>query len=171
MKKYTIVIAIAAVLIIVSIVFFISKRNTITNKSSLDPFKIDSDFKYIIINDGYESFESRIMPDYNAFKSFIEMEYSNFNSEYKFDIEKYNEKFFNNKSLALINIVTGSKMNDLKDIEITSNDNLLICKAIINYAKGPDITDDVNGIVILVEVNKDITNLDVNIVDEEELAN
>lgn len=62
---------------------------------------------------------------------------------YNFNSEKYDEEYFDNKSLAIINIIIGNSSNSLKNIDISVIDNILVCKA--NIESGNEITDNING--------------------------
>ena len=101
MNKKVLVIIVALVVIVIAIiieVFFKAK-----NESS-------NDVDYEIIKDGYSSYESKIISNYQEYMEFVDYIDlpKNMNDFYS---NKYNKKYFNNKSLAIINIVTGSSMN------------------------------------------------------------
>ena len=121
--------------------------------------------RYIIIKNGYDSYESKIIANYQEYLEFVD--YVNFENNaygkaYKFNPNKYNEKYFNTKSLAILNIVTGTGMNKLKSINISVSGDTLICNANIDYTKSQIVTDDINGKLILVEIDKSIKNFIIN---------
>lgn len=78
---------------------------------------------------------------------------------YNFNSEKYDEEYFDNKSLAIINIIIGNSSNSLKNIDISVIDNILVCKA--NIESGNEITDNINGKLILVEIDKSVTEFKI----------
>lgn len=53
-----------------------------------------------------------------------------------------------------MNIVTGNSSNKLKNIDISITGDTLVCKANIEYSDG--ITDDINGKLILFEIDKSV---------------
>ena len=121
--------------------------------------------RYIIIKNGYDSYESKIIANYQEYLEFVD--YVGFDNKaygkvYKFNPNKYNEKYFNKKSLAILNIVTGTGMNKLKSINISVSGDTLICNAYIDYTKSQIVTDDINGKLILVEIDKSIKNFIIN---------
>lgn len=117
---------------------------------------------YKVIYDGYISdFDSIIisnMDEYNEFMS----DSNEWNKEYKqkiFSI-KYNESYFKNKSLALIFITTGTSMNKFIGVDISTANNTLIVEPNIKYASDT-VTMDITGKLILVEVDKSVTNIEI----------
>ena len=119
------------------------------------------DSNYIVIKNGYSSYKSKIISDYTEyieFVDYIESENKNYGEKYKFDSNKYNEKYFDNKSLAIINIITGSSGNELKNIDISVTGNLLVCKVDIDYV---GISDDITGKLLLIEVDKSVTDFKI----------
>lgn len=117
---------------------------------------------YKVIYDGYISdFDSIIisnMDEYNEFMSGSD----EWNKEYKQKISsiKYNESYFKNKSLALIFITTGTSMNKFIGVDISTDNNTLIVEPNIKYASGT-VTMDITGKLVLVEVDKSVTNIEV----------
>lgn len=123
-----------------------------------------NDDGYVIIKNGYSSYESRIISNYQEyieFVDYIDSQNKAYGEVYNFNSNKYNEEYFDNKSLAIINIVTGSGMNKLNNIEISIIGNLLICKADINYATGGSVTADINGKLLLIEIDKSVTEFKI----------
>lgn len=122
-----------------------------------------SNNSYTIIKNGYSSYDSKIISNYQEYQEFanyIKNQNVAYGKVYDFNSNKYNKQYFNNKSLAIINIVTGSGSNILRNIDITIAGNTLVCKANIDYGKGIP-TDDINGKLILIEIDKSITNFKI----------
>ena len=117
---------------------------------------------YKVIYDGYISdFDNIIisnMDEYNEFMS----DSNEWNKEYKQKISsiKYNESYFKNKSLALIFITTGTSMNKFIGVDISTANNTLIVEPNIKYASDT-VTMDITGKLILVEVDKSVTNIEI----------
>lgn len=117
---------------------------------------------YKVIYDGYISdFDNIIisnMDEYNEFMS----DSNEWNKEYKQKISsiEYNESYFKNKSLALIFITTGTSMNKFIGVDISTANNTLIVEPNIKYASDT-VTMDITGKLILVEVDKSVTNVEV----------
>lgn len=146
-KKQKILIITVLVVLLGAIIWFIYKK--------------DSD--YVVIRDGPSSYESKIISNYTEYIEFIDYMNSQnkiYGKVYNFNSNKYNERYFDNKSLAIININTGSGMNKLKNIDISIIGNLLVCKVDINYAEGIITTDD-NGKLLLIEVDKSVTDFKI----------
>ncbi len=125
-------------------------------------FVYTSNKNYKIIDSGYISdFDNMIVSNINDYNKFM-ADSSEWNKEYKQKISsnKYNEKYFENKSLALIFIVTGSSSNTFIGVDISTDDNILVLKPNIDYKKGT-VTDDITGKLILVEIDKNITQIEV----------
>lgn len=141
-KKLKIALLIIILIVLLGIVMFFVRR-------------IDTD--YTIIENGYFSYESKIISNYQEYQEFvnyIDKENEAYGKVYNFNSNKYNENYFNNNSLAIINIITGNGSNKLKNIDISITGNTLVCKANIEYGNG--ITDDINGKLILVEIDKSV---------------
>ncbi len=106
-KRVKMILIIIGIIILVEILMYIiPKKNA----------------SYEVIKDGYSSYESQIISDYQQYLSFtnyINSQNKAYGKVYNFDANKYNEKYFNTGSLAIINIVTGSGMNKLKNINLT----------------------------------------------------
>lgn len=148
-KRVKMILIIIGIIILVGILMYIIPKKNVS---------------YEVIKDGYSSYESQIISDYQQYLSFtnyINSQNKAYGKVYNFDANKYNEKYFNTGSLAIINIVTGSGMNKLKNINISINGNRLVCTANIEYAKGA-VTDDINGKLILIEVDKTVTEFEIN---------
>ena len=94
--------------------------------------------------------------EYQEFANYIDKGNEAYGKVYNFNSNKYNENYFNNNSLAIINIVTGNGSNKLKNIDISITGDTLVCKANIEYGDG--ITDDINGKMILIEIDKSVTD-------------
>ena len=117
---------------------------------------------YTIIKNGYSSYKSKIISNYQEYQEFadyIDRQNVAYGKVYNFNSNKYNKNYFNNKSLAIINIVTGNGSNILKNIDISIVDNTLVCKPKVDYGDG--ITADINGKLILIEIDKSVTNFKI----------
>lgn len=131
------------IIVIIGLVCFIS----ISNKN------------YKIIDSGYISdFYNMIISSINDYNEFMN-DSNEGNKKYKQKISsnKYNEKYFEDKSLALVFIYTGNSSNTFNGVDISTDDNILIVRPNIDYGNG--ITDDVTGKLILVEIDKNITQI------------
>ena len=145
-KNYKAIIIMFAIIITIGLVYFVYTSNK----------------NYKIIDSGYISdFDNMIISNINDYNRFM-ADSNEWNKEYKQKISsnKYNEKYFENKSLALIFIVTGSSSNTFIGVDISIDDNILVLKPNIDYKKGT-ITDDITGKLILVEIDKNITQIEV----------
>lgn len=141
-KKVKIALSIIIFIFLLGVVIFFVRR---------------TDTDYTIIKNGYSSYESKIISsyqEYQEFANYIDKENEAYGKVYNFNSNKYNENYFNNNSLAIINIVTGNGSNKLKNIDISIIGDTLVCKANIEYGDG--ITDDINGKLILVEIDKSV---------------
>lgn len=121
-----------------------------------------NNIKYIVIKDRYSDYESKIISNYQEyieFVNYINLQNKNYGKVYNFNSEKYDEEYFDNKSLAIINIIIGNSSNSLKNIDISVIDNILVCKA--NIESGNEITDNINGKLILVEIDKSVTEFKI----------
>lgn len=150
-KKLILIIAIVVIIVILLSAILIIRSN--------------SDINYYLIKDGYGDIKSKILSSYEDYKDFVE--YINSENEaygmvYKFDSTKYDSKYFASKSLAIINVVIGSSMNKFKGIDFSIRFDKLICKPDIKYSKSSVVTADITGKVYLVEINKDVTNFEIN---------
>lgn len=116
---------------------------------------------YKVIYDGYVSdFDSIILSNIDEYNEFMS-DSDGWNNKYKQKISsiKYNENYFKNKSLALISIITGPHMNKFIGVDISTDNNTLIVKP--NIEKNDTITMKITGKLILVEIDKNITNIEV----------
>lgn len=141
-KKVKIILSIIILIVLLGVVIFFVRR---------------TDTDYTIIKNGYSSYESKIISNYQEYQEFanyIDKENEAYGKVYNFNSNKYNENYFNNNSLAIINIVTGNSSNKLKNIDISITGDTLVCKANIEYGDG--ITDNINGKLILVEIDKSV---------------
>ena len=141
-KKLKIALSIIILIALLGIVMFFVRR---------------IDTAYTIIKNGYSSYKSKIISNYQEYQEFvnyINKENESYGKVYNFNSNKYNKNYFNNNSLAIINIVTGNRSNTLKNIDISITGDTLVCKANIEYGGG--ITDDINGKLILVEIDKSV---------------
>lgn len=146
MSKKILLVIILLVVLVGAIILIIPKNN----------------IKYIVIKDGYSDYESKIISNYQEyieFVNYINLQNKNYGKVYNFNSEKYDEKYFDNKSLAIINIIIGNSSNSLKNIDISVIDNILVCKA--NIESGNGITDNINGKLILVEIDKSVTEFKI----------
>ena len=145
-KNYKAIIIMLAIIITIGLVYFVYTASK----------------NYKIIDSGYISdFDNMIIANINDYNKFM-ADSNEWNKEYKQKISsnKYNEKYFENKSLALIFIVTGSSSNTFIGVDISTDDNILVLKPNIDYKKGT-VTDDITGKLILVEIDKNITQIEV----------
>lgn len=120
--------------------------------------------EYSIIKDGYSSYKSKIISNYQEyieFVDYIDSQNKAYGKVFKFNSNKYNEQYFKTKSIAIINIITGSGMNKLKSIDFSISNNTLICTVDIHRPKGGAVTDDIKGKVYLVEIDKSVTNFKI----------
>ena len=143
-KNYKAIIIMFAIIVAIGLVYFVYTANK----------------NYKIIDSGYISdFDNMIISNINDYNKFM-ADSSEWDKKYKQKISynKYNQKYFENKSLALISIVTGSSSNTFIGVDISTDDNILILKPNIEY-KG--ITADITGKLILVEIDKNITQIEV----------
>ena len=116
---------------------------------------------YKVIYDDYVSdFDSIILSNIDEYNEFMS-DSNGWNNKYKQKISsiKYNENYFKNKSLALISIITGSHMNKFIGVDISTDNNTLIVKP--NIETNDTITMKITGKLILVEIDKNITNIEV----------
>ncbi len=146
MSKKIILVIILLVVLVGAIILIIPKNN----------------IKYIVIKDRYSDYESKIISNYQEyieFVNYINLQNKNYGKVYNFNSEKYDEEYFDNKSLAIINIIIGNSSNSLKNIDISVIDNILVCKA--NIESGNEITDNINGKLILVEIDKSVTEFKI----------
>ena len=127
-------------------------------------FIFKKDINYRVIRDGYPDYTSKIISNYQEyieFVNYIDSENRTYGKLYDFNAKKYNEQYFKTKSLAIINIITGSGMNKLKSINFSISDNTLICTVDIKRPKYGVVTDDMNGKLLLVEIDKSVTNFKI----------
>ena len=150
-KKIAIILAIIITIILGMVILLV------TNKST-------HGLRYKIIKNGYDSYNSKIISNYQEYLDFvdyIDSENKAYGKVYDFNSNKYNEKYFNTKSLAILNIVTGTGMNKLNSIDMSVSGDTLICNANIDYTKSQIVTSDIHGKVILVEIDKSIKNFKI----------
>ena len=156
-KKYLILgIILALVLGGVILLLTIKNNNGVITNDSLS---------YTIIKNGYDSYESKIITnyqDYLDFVDYIDSYNESYGKVYDFDSKKYDKEYFNKKSIAILNIITGTGMNKLKSIDLSVNGNTLSCNANIDYTSSQVVTTDINGKVILVEIDKSIKKFEIN---------
>ena len=165
----TIIFVLLAIIVIGLLIKFIKSKNYkaiiilfgIIMIIGLSYFLYTANKEYKIIDSGYISDLDNIIissiDDYNEF-----MRDSNeWNKEYKQKISsnKYNEKYFEDKSLALVFISTGNSSNTFKGVDISTDNNILIIKPNIDYGNG--VMDNITGKLILVEIDKSITQIEV----------
>lgn len=117
---------------------------------------------YKVIYDGSISdFDSIIISNTDEYNEFMS-DSREWDKKYKQKVSsiKYNKIYFQNKSLALIYITIGSSTNTFIGVDISTNNETLIVEPHIKYAKGI-VTADITGKLILVEVDKNITSIEV----------
>ena len=144
-KNYKAIIIMFAIIVAIGLIYFVYTASKY----------------YKIIDSGYISdFDNIIISNINDYNKFM-ADSSEWDKKYKQKISsnKYNQKYFENKSLALISIVTGSSSNTFIGVDISTDDNILILKPNIEYKGG--ITADITGKLILVEIDKNITRIEV----------
>lgn len=133
----------------------------------LDSYKSNREVNYLryeIISNGYSDYKSKIISTYDQYLELIDYmneENRKYGKVYNFDKDNYTNEYFNSKSLAIINIVTGSGMNKLKSIKVYTNNDTLYYDLDIDYAEG-FVTTDINGKLLLVEIDKNITYITLN---------
>ncbi len=145
-KNYKALIIMIVIIIVIGLIYFIYTNSRI----------------YQIVYSGYISdFDTMVISNINDYNEFM-VDSNEWNKEYKRKISsaKYNEKYFENKSLALVFISTGSSSNTFNGVDISTNSNTLIVKPNIDYSKGT-VTLDITGKLILIEINKNITNIEI----------
>ncbi len=145
-KNYKAIIIMFGIIMIVGLTYFVYTAN--------------KDYK--IVYSGYISdFDNVIISSINDYNEFM-ADSNESNKEYKQKISsnRYNEKYFENKSLALIFITTGSSSNRFIGVDISTDNSILTVKPNIDYANGT-VTDDITGKLILVEIDKNITQIEV----------
>lgn len=125
----------------------------------------NNEIEYKIIKNGYSSYESQIISSYEqylTFANYIDSQNKSYGKVYDFNTNEYNKKYFATKSIAILNIITGTGMNKLRNIDISINNNVLICDVDIEYTNSQVVTADINGKVILVEIDKSIEEFKIN---------
>lgn len=118
---------------------------------------------YKVIYDGYISnFDNIIIYSVDEYNEFMS-DSSKLAEAYKQKISsnKYNKNYFKNKSIALIFISTGSSMNKFNGVDLSNKNDTLIVKPNIEYAGGGIVTADINGKLLLVEIGKNITKIEL----------
>ena len=123
-----------------------------------------NNLKYEIIKDGYCDYKSKIISTYQEYLELVDYfttKNSHYGTIYNFDSNKYNKYFFEKNSLAIINIVTGSSMNELRNLDLSIQNNILVCDVDIGYANTQFVTADITGKLLLVEIDKSVTNLKI----------
>ncbi len=139
-----------------------NSQETINTSKYVEEPEIDIEYK--VIFNGYDDYASGIISNYEEYRDLIEyidIMNERYGVTYDLNPEDYTEGYFDYGSLALISIVTGSGMNKLKNIDVSIYGNTLVCDVDIDYNDGT-VTDDINGKVLLVEVDKNITNIVIN---------
>lgn len=153
-KKEKIALIIEIVIVIVLIVSIIFYRKSNDNGSNLDNVDL---LDYITIEMGYSEYDSEIISNYQEYQKLVkytEEQKRIYGTKYDFNIDKYNEDYFKDNSLAIINVVTGSGSNRLNAINMYIKDNILICNLDIDFADTDIVTTDINGELLLVEIDK-----------------
>lgn len=148
-KRLKITLLIIGILILTIVILFMTLKNNTG---------------YKIITNSYTNYESKIISDYQEYLSFVDFvdsENKNYGKKYKFNPNKYNEEYFITKSLAIINVVTGTGMNKIKNINISFKDTKLICGVEMNFTTSQITTNDIKGKLILVEIDKSITEFEI----------
>lgn len=149
-KNYKIIVIILIAAVVAGIGMLVIPKNT-TKKN----------IEYTVIRDGYSEYKSKILSSYKDYMEFVEY-INNDNQTYNHDSNKYDEKYFEDKSLAIINIFVGCSMDKLRNLDISIKGNLLICKYDIEYAKGIS-PDDLYGKVLLIEIDKSVTEFETEV--------
>ena len=107
---------------------------------------------------GYSVYDNQIIYDYEQYLSFIDSHNETYGNTNNFNPNKYNQEYFETKSIAILNVIIGSSANKLRNIEISVNNNKLICNVDIKKAYGY-VPQDYICKTILVEINKPITEI------------
>ena len=118
--------------------------------------KITNELKYNLIKDGYDDIKNTIIDNYS---DYLEILSKIEDEDYYFDKLKYDEDYFKCKSLAIININTGSSMNKFLGVEFYIEDNTLYYVTNIEYSKSKIVTTDINGVIYAIEVDKVINEI------------
>ena len=144
-----ILIIILVLLLIIGIIFF--PRNTDTN-----------DINYKIIDRYISEFTHLIISDIDQYNGFMS-DAGEWSNEYKLEIDsdKYDENYFKSKSLALIYIGTGSSSNKFSGVDMSVNSDTLTVEPKIEYSNSSFVTTDITGKLIVVEVDKNISKIEV----------
>ena len=123
--------------------------------------KIDGKkINYEIIYHGYTDEETQIISTYKDFKNFINNIYSNILKET--NLNKYTDEYFNTKSIAIINISTGSSDNNIDNITLAVKNNQLTCYYDIKYPKSRISSNNMmSGLLLLSEIDKSIQNIEM----------
>lgn len=165
----TVIIILLAIILIYLLIKFVKTKNykaiiimfAIIIISCLSYLLYTANKGYKVIYDGYVSdFDSIILSNIDEYNEFMS-DSDGWNNKYKQKISsiKYNENYFKNKSLALISIITGPHMNKFIGVDILTDNNTLIVKP--NIETNDTITMEITGKLILVEIDKNITNIEV----------
>lgn len=165
----TIIFVLLAIIIIGLLIKFIKSKNYkaiiimfgIIMIIGLSYFLYTANREYKIIDSGYISdFDNIIISSIDDYNEFMR-DSNEWNKEYKQKISsnKYNEKYFEDKSLALVFISTGNSSNTFNGVDISTDNNILIIKPNIDYGNG--VMDNITGKLILVEIDKSITQIEV----------
>lgn len=144
-KNYKAIIILISVILIIGLSYYLYSENK----------------EYKIIDSGYISnFNNIIISNVNDYNEFMR-DSNEGDKEYKQKISssKYNEKYFEDKSLALVFITTGNSANKLTGVDLSTNNNTLLVKPNIDYAEA--IMTDITGKLVLVEIDKNITQIEV----------
>ncbi len=165
----TIIFVLLAIIVIGLLIKFIKSKNYkaiiimfgIIMIIGLSYFLYTANKEYKIIDSGYISdFDNIIISSIDDYNEFMR-DSNEWNKEYKQKISsnKYDEKYFEDKSLALVFISTGNSSNTFKGVDISTDNNILIIKPNIDYGNG--VMDNITGKLILVEIDKSITQIEV----------
>lgn len=161
MKKIISVSLIISILISMLIIFSGCSNNSNEEDTMKENTSVIKETEYNVIYDGYISnFESEIIKnvdEYNNLKNNLSL-----NDEVKasLDSKKYDDTYFNDKSLAIIYITTGSSANEFLGLDLEKNDTILTVKPNIEYARGITTTD-ITGKLILIEIDKSIEKIEI----------
>lgn len=149
-KKIWVLLGICLVIIcIVTILIFNEKDNLAKNKEGVIKNKA------YLIHSGYIG----ELSDNNKIIINNTTDKEQFLQKYDLNLKKYDEKFFDNNSLAIVYVELVSGSQKIKNLNAeTDKDNLNIYYKVLTPEMG---TADMNGYIILVEIDKNISNINI----------
>lgn len=142
-KKKIVLLPICSIIVLILAIIVII--NLMSNKN----------INYKIIDKIYISnFDSSIVTNIDEYNNFVKNYIGNDKEKF---LDKYTENYFKNKSLVLKFIITGNGSTRLANVDLSTIGNSLIIGYGIYDPHTPQ--DDITGALLIVEVNKNITNI------------